>query len=201
MQLGSSTHMRSKPLKGQHVGFLIPPPLRQKSKAAAFSFRFFYPRSRLVYLFWNVITGCWMGGGAPFAHMSYFIKGRFLRVCLQGIILSSLNSQMTGWYWNLSFFSLSPSPPFLCEAVRGGMCCDGRCGLVQTEPVVRRPTVTCRHKAKTKRAHLNTSLLPCFLCHTLIILHLTPADTRISIWHFLIPHTNTNTRTVDTFLS
>lgn len=42
-----------------------------------FLFSIFFLRSHLVYLFPNVITGCWMGGGTPFAHMSYFIKGKF----------------------------------------------------------------------------------------------------------------------------
>lgn len=75
---------------------------------------------------------------------------------------------MTGWYWNLSLFSLSPSSLFLCKAVNSGMCCDGRCGLVQTEPVICRPTVTCH---KSKRAKTKSSSF----------LRLTPEETSSNI--------------------
>lgn len=157
-RLEATTHMKLKSLKGRHNNYLILTHSQVKQLPLFFFsfYFFFFLKSRLVYLFWNVITGCWMGGGAPFAHMSYFIKGRFLRVCLQGIILSSLNSQMTGWYWNLSFFSVFTSSQVLCEAVKGGMCCDGRCVLVQTEPAVCRPTVTCRQRAKNKERPTST---------------------------------------------
>lgn len=86
------------------------------------------------------------------------LKADFSPFVPRGFILSSPNSQMTGGYWNLSFFSLSPSFPFLCEAVKGGMCCDGRRELVQTEPVVCRPTVNVSANSQRQRAaHLSPS--------------------------------------------
>ena len=67
------------------------------------------------------------------------------------------------------------------------MCFDGRCGLVQTQPVVRRPKVMCRQTVKTKSSSPKRlfaqalALAPVSHCFFLLLLFFFPFQSFFSL--------------------
>lgn len=137
----SSVCGRLKPSEALQDVYVIPPVPRQKKWLLLFflekSFSIFIVKCNYRLLNWR---------RRPHLHTCHISLKAGLSVGHYPI----KSQQPNDWLILGSFFALFPPHSLLSSAVRGGMCFDGKVGLVQTEPVVRRPTVTCRQTAETK---------------------------------------------------